>query len=148
MPRRAILTERQRGALFDLPTDDASLHRYYTLDDDDLEHIARRRRAVRELVAEASGIAGVHGTEYRKRWENGVDGGDELEARQGARSSAHRKLEKNTELTTGTESRRGTRLSSIPIVEHFRTPRGPAAAAVADDTGPDAASVFKVVGIS
>ena len=49
MPRRAILTERQRGALFDLPTDDASLHRYYTLDDDDLEHIARRRRAENKL---------------------------------------------------------------------------------------------------
>ena len=49
MPRRAILTERQRGALFDLPTDDASLHRYYTLADDDLEHIARRRRAENKL---------------------------------------------------------------------------------------------------
>ena len=45
MPRRAILTERQRCALFDLPTDDGSLHRYYTFADDDLKHIARRRRS-------------------------------------------------------------------------------------------------------
>ena len=49
MPRRAILTERQRCALFDLPTDDVSLHRYYTLADDDLQHIARRRRAENKL---------------------------------------------------------------------------------------------------
>ena len=49
MPRRAILTERQRCALFGLPTDDASLHRYYTLADDDLKHIARRRRAENKL---------------------------------------------------------------------------------------------------
>jgi len=44
MPRRAILTERQRSALFDLPTDDASMLRHYTLADDDLEHITERRR--------------------------------------------------------------------------------------------------------
>ncbi len=45
MPRRSILTERQRSALFDLPTDDASMLRYYTLADDDLEHINDRRSA-------------------------------------------------------------------------------------------------------
>ena len=37
MPRRSILTARQRAALFDLPTDDASMLRHYTLADDDLE---------------------------------------------------------------------------------------------------------------
>ena len=46
MPRRAILTDRQRSALLDLPTDESSLRRHYTLADDDLEHITRRRRAV------------------------------------------------------------------------------------------------------
>ena len=51
-----------------------------------------------------------------KRWEKRVDGGDERDARQGAGSSAHRELEKNTELTAGTVSRRGTRLSSIHIL--------------------------------
>lgn len=44
MPRRSILTERQRSALFDLPTDDASMLLHYTLADDDLEHINDRRR--------------------------------------------------------------------------------------------------------
>lgn len=44
MPRRAILTERQRSALFDLSTDGASMMRHYTLADDDLEHINDRRR--------------------------------------------------------------------------------------------------------
>ena len=49
-----------------------------------------------------------------KRWEKGIEGGggDELEARQHADSSTHRELEKNTVLTAGTASRRGTRLSS------------------------------------
>lgn len=45
MPRRSILTERQRSALFDLPTDDASMLRHYILADDDLEHINERRRS-------------------------------------------------------------------------------------------------------
>ena len=49
MPRRDILTERRRCALFDLPTDDASPHRYYMLADDDLKQIARRRRAENKL---------------------------------------------------------------------------------------------------
>ena len=45
------------------------------------------------------------------------EGGDELEARQNADSSTHRELEKNTVLTAGTASRRGTRLSSnMPMV--------------------------------
>ena len=45
MPRRSVLTERQRSALFDLPTDEASMLRHYTLADDDLEHINDRRRS-------------------------------------------------------------------------------------------------------
>jgi TnpA family transposase len=44
MPRRSILTARQRAALFDLPTDEASILRHYTLADDDLEFIDTRRR--------------------------------------------------------------------------------------------------------
>jgi hypothetical protein len=44
MPRRSILTERQHSALFDLPTDEASMLLHYTLADDDLEHINARRR--------------------------------------------------------------------------------------------------------
>lgn len=45
MPRRSILTDRQRAALFDLPTDDASMLRHYTLADDDLEIIHERGAA-------------------------------------------------------------------------------------------------------
>lgn len=45
MPRRHILTERQRKTLLDIPTDEASLLRHYTLADDDLEYIQTRRRA-------------------------------------------------------------------------------------------------------
>lgn len=44
MPRRDILTARQKSALFDLPTDQPSLLHHYTLGDDDLEHINERRR--------------------------------------------------------------------------------------------------------
>ena len=44
MPRRSILTDRQRAALFDLPTDEVSMLRHYTLADDDLEIIHARRR--------------------------------------------------------------------------------------------------------
>ena len=44
MPRRSILTDRQRAAFFDLPTDEASMLRHYTLADDDLEVIHARRR--------------------------------------------------------------------------------------------------------
>ena len=63
--------------------------------------------------------AGAHGTEYRENvTEKGIEGGggDELEARQNADSSTHRELEKNTVLTAGTASRRGTRLSSIRLI--------------------------------
>ena len=49
MPRRSILTERQRSALFDLPTDEAALLRHYTLADDDIEHIRARRKASNRL---------------------------------------------------------------------------------------------------
>jgi len=45
VPRRHILTARQRSAMLDLPTDEASLLRHYILADDDLIHIERRRRA-------------------------------------------------------------------------------------------------------
>ena len=44
MPRRSILTERQRSALFDLQTDETLMLRHYTLADDDIEHINERRR--------------------------------------------------------------------------------------------------------
>ncbi len=44
MPRRHILSARQRSVLLDLPTDEASLLRHYVLADDDLVHIDRRRR--------------------------------------------------------------------------------------------------------
>ena len=44
MPRRSILTKRQQARLLDLPTDAASLHEHYTLDDFDLEQIRQRRR--------------------------------------------------------------------------------------------------------
>ena len=45
MTHRTVLTARQRAALFDLPTDDASMLRHYTLADDDLEYINDRRRS-------------------------------------------------------------------------------------------------------
>ena len=49
MPRRHILTERQRRTLLALPTDDASLLKHYTLAEDNLEHIRHRRRAHNRL---------------------------------------------------------------------------------------------------
>lgn len=45
MPRRSILTERQRSTLLDLPTDEANMLQHYILADDDLEHINARRRS-------------------------------------------------------------------------------------------------------
>jgi len=45
MAHRTILTARQRAALFDLPTDEASILYHYTLSDDDLERINVRRRS-------------------------------------------------------------------------------------------------------
>ena len=50
MPRRSILTERQRSALFDLPTDEASILHHYTLADDDIEHVRTRRHSRNRLV--------------------------------------------------------------------------------------------------
>lgn len=49
MPRRSILTARQRAALFDLPTDEATILYHYTLADDDLEVIRTRRHARNRL---------------------------------------------------------------------------------------------------
>lgn len=49
MPRRSILTERQRSTLFDLPIDEASLLQHYILADDDIEHIRIRRRSRNRL---------------------------------------------------------------------------------------------------
>ncbi|MCI5041864.1 MAG: DUF4158 domain-containing protein, partial [Donghicola eburneus] len=45
MPRRKMLTDRQRAALLNLPTDEAAMLRHYTLADDDLEIIHARRRS-------------------------------------------------------------------------------------------------------
>ena len=44
MTHRTILTARQRAALFDLPTDEATILYNYTLSDEDLERIDERRR--------------------------------------------------------------------------------------------------------
>lgn len=44
MPRRQILSDRQRASLFDLPTEPEILLRNYTLADDDIEYIQSRRR--------------------------------------------------------------------------------------------------------
>lgn len=49
MPRRSILTERQRASLLDLPTDEAMILHHYTLADDDIEHIRTRRHARNRL---------------------------------------------------------------------------------------------------
>ncbi len=49
MPRRQVLTDRQRSSLLDLPTDDAALLHNYTLADEDLEQIRRRRQSHNRL---------------------------------------------------------------------------------------------------
>jgi TnpA family transposase len=49
MPRRQILTDRQRSSLLDLPTESAALLHHYTLSDDDLEQIGRRRQSHNRL---------------------------------------------------------------------------------------------------
>lgn len=49
MPRRRIFTERQRSALFDLPTDERAILHHYTLADDDIEHIRTRRHSRNRL---------------------------------------------------------------------------------------------------
>jgi TnpA family transposase len=54
MPRRHILAERQRSALLDLPTDELSLLKHYTLGDDDLANIQERRRPENRLGSPCS----------------------------------------------------------------------------------------------
>jgi len=49
MAHRAVLTARQRAALFDLPTDEMALLRHYTLNDEDIENIRTRRRTENAL---------------------------------------------------------------------------------------------------
>lgn len=49
MPRRTVLTARQRAILFALPTDEATLLRHYILTEEDLVHVRRRRRAHNRL---------------------------------------------------------------------------------------------------
>lgn len=49
MAHRKILTERQRAALFGLPTDEPTLLKHYVLNDFDLEQIAKRRRPENKL---------------------------------------------------------------------------------------------------
>ena len=49
MALRTILTERQRSALFDLPTEEAELLQHYTLADDDIEHVRVRRKSENRL---------------------------------------------------------------------------------------------------
>lgn len=49
MAHRAVLTARQRVALFDLPTDEIALLRHYTLDDEDIENIRTRRRPENQI---------------------------------------------------------------------------------------------------
>ena len=57
-----------------------------------------------------------------KRQEKRIEEGDELATRQRAGASVHLELEENTLLTAGTASRRGTRLSSIPILSGTLSP--------------------------
>ena len=47
MPRRSIWSACQRAARFDLPTDEATLLRHYTLSDDDIEQIRIEQIRVR-----------------------------------------------------------------------------------------------------
>lgn len=49
MPRRAVLTHRQRAALFGLPNNESMLVRHCLLSDADLVHIGRRRRPQNRL---------------------------------------------------------------------------------------------------
>ena len=49
MAHRAVLTARQRAALFDLPTDEVLLLRHYTLSDEDIDFIRTRRRAENQI---------------------------------------------------------------------------------------------------
>ena len=49
MPRRQVLTDRQRSSLLDLPTDDTALLHHYTLADEDIEQVRRRRQSHNRL---------------------------------------------------------------------------------------------------
>ena len=49
MPRRRILTQRQHHTLFGLPTDEATLLKHFTLDDEDIEHVQKRRNPHNKL---------------------------------------------------------------------------------------------------
>ncbi len=49
MPRRHILTNRQRSSLLDLPTDELSLLKHYILAEDDLDYVYSRRRARNQI---------------------------------------------------------------------------------------------------
>ena len=49
MAHRAVLTARQRAVLFDLPTDEPSLLRHYTLSDEDIDLIRTRRRPEKQI---------------------------------------------------------------------------------------------------
>lgn len=49
MPRRTVLTERQRFAIYDLPNEQAVLLRHYVLSDHDMEHVNQRRRPENRL---------------------------------------------------------------------------------------------------
>ena len=49
LPRRSILAERHHTRLFDLPTDETSLLKHYTLADDDIGHVRERRRPEKQL---------------------------------------------------------------------------------------------------
>ena len=61
-------------------------------------------------------FTGAHAAEHRETSGEENRGGDEPEARQGAGSSVHVKLEKNNVLAAGTVSRRGTRPGSIVVM--------------------------------
>lgn len=49
MPRRTILTERQNKMLFELPEDEKTIIRFYTLSDEDLAIIRKQRRRRNQL---------------------------------------------------------------------------------------------------
>ena len=49
MAHRAVLTARQRAALFDLPTDEPSLLRHCTLSDEDIDLVRTRRRPENQI---------------------------------------------------------------------------------------------------
>lgn len=50
MPRRQVLTERSRAALFDLPTDEPPLLRHYTLADNDVDHTGSQNDEIASLA--------------------------------------------------------------------------------------------------